>query len=79
MRLHVSTNTVKTQAHAVYRKLEVSSRSGAVARAVEIGLLDGRAPSACGSARELLAGSGGVARVCLYVCRPPTLLGRCIA
>ncbi len=40
LRLHVSTNTVKTQAHAVYRKLEVSSRSEAVARAGEIGLLD---------------------------------------
>jgi LuxR family maltose regulon positive regulatory protein len=39
-RLHVSTNTVKTQAHAVYRKLDVSSRSDAVARAAEIGLLD---------------------------------------
>jgi len=40
LRLHVSTNTVKTQAHAVYRKLGVSSRSEAVARAGEIGLLD---------------------------------------
>ena len=40
LRLHVSTNTVKTQAHAVYRKLEVSSRSDAVARACEIGLLE---------------------------------------
>jgi LuxR family maltose regulon positive regulatory protein len=39
-RLHVSTNTVKTQAHAVYRKLDVSSRSEAVTRAAEIGLLD---------------------------------------
>jgi LuxR family maltose regulon positive regulatory protein len=39
-RLHVSTNTVKTQAHAVYRKLEVSSRSEAVVRATGIGLLD---------------------------------------
>jgi LuxR family transcriptional regulator, maltose regulon positive regulatory protein len=39
-RLHVSTNTVKTQAHAVYRKLSVSSRSEAVARAADIGLLD---------------------------------------
>jgi LuxR family transcriptional regulator, maltose regulon positive regulatory protein len=39
-RLHVSTNTVKTQAHAVYRKLDVSSRSQAVSRAAEIGLLD---------------------------------------
>ncbi len=40
-RLHVSTNTVKTQAHAVYRKLDVRSRSDAVTRAAEIGLLDG--------------------------------------
>jgi LuxR family maltose regulon positive regulatory protein len=40
LRLHVSTNTVKTQAHAVYRKLEVSSRSDAVARAGKIGLLE---------------------------------------
>ncbi|HWX86547.1 MAG TPA: LuxR C-terminal-related transcriptional regulator [Solirubrobacteraceae bacterium] len=40
LRLHVSTNTVKTQAHAVYRKLGVSSRSDAVARAAAIGLLE---------------------------------------
>ncbi len=40
-RLHVSTNTVKTQAHAVYRKLDVCSRSDAVTRASDIGLLDG--------------------------------------
>jgi LuxR family transcriptional regulator, maltose regulon positive regulatory protein len=40
-RLHVSTNTVKTQAHAVYRKLRVSSRSAAVERAAAIGLVDG--------------------------------------
>jgi LuxR family maltose regulon positive regulatory protein len=40
VRLHVSTNTVKTQAHAVYRKLNVSSRSDAVARAADIGLLE---------------------------------------
>jgi LuxR family transcriptional regulator, maltose regulon positive regulatory protein len=40
LRLRVSTNTVKTQAHAVYRKLEVSSRSEAVARASSIGLLE---------------------------------------
>ncbi|HEY6762497.1 MAG TPA: LuxR C-terminal-related transcriptional regulator [Baekduia sp.] len=39
-RLHVSTNTVKTQAHAVYRKLDASSRSMAVARARTVGLLD---------------------------------------
>jgi LuxR family maltose regulon positive regulatory protein len=41
-RLHVSTNTVKTQALAVYRKLDVSSRSGAVSRARSIGLIDAR-------------------------------------
>jgi LuxR family maltose regulon positive regulatory protein len=40
-RLHVSANTVKTQAHAVYRKLDASSRSEAVARASLIGLIDG--------------------------------------
>jgi LuxR family maltose regulon positive regulatory protein len=39
-RLHVSTNTVKTQAHAIYRKLDVCSRSDAVIRASSIGLLD---------------------------------------
>jgi LuxR family transcriptional regulator, maltose regulon positive regulatory protein len=37
-RLHVSTNTVKTQAYSVYRKLGVSSRSGAVTRIHELGL-----------------------------------------
>jgi LuxR family maltose regulon positive regulatory protein len=39
-RLHVSTNTVKTQALSVYRKLNVSSRSGAVARGLAAGLID---------------------------------------
>jgi LuxR family maltose regulon positive regulatory protein len=39
-RLYVSANTVKTQAHAVYGKLDASSRSQAVARAAELGLLD---------------------------------------
>lgn len=37
--LGVSANTVKTQAHAVYRKLGAASRSEAVARATEAGLL----------------------------------------
>ncbi len=37
--LGVSANTVKTQAHAVYRKLGAASRSEAVARALEAGLL----------------------------------------
>jgi LuxR family maltose regulon positive regulatory protein len=40
-RLHVSANTVKTQAHAVYRKLDTSSRSGAVTRARDVGLIEG--------------------------------------
>ena len=39
-RLHVSQNTVKTQALAVYRKLDVNSRSDAVRRGQELGLLD---------------------------------------
>ena len=39
-RLHVSRNTVKTQAHAVYHKLDVSSRSEAVEHARRIGLVD---------------------------------------
>jgi LuxR family maltose regulon positive regulatory protein len=38
-RLYLSRNTVKTQAISIYRKLGVSSRSEAVQRAQEIGLL----------------------------------------
>jgi LuxR family transcriptional regulator, maltose regulon positive regulatory protein len=38
-RLYISHNTVKTQAISIYRKLEVSSRSQAVQRLQEIGLL----------------------------------------
>jgi LuxR family transcriptional regulator, maltose regulon positive regulatory protein len=40
-RLEISRNTVKTQAIAVYRKLDVTSRSEAVVRARELGLLSG--------------------------------------
>src|SRR3954447_17308684 len=40
--MRVSENTVKTQAHAIYRKLDASSRSGAVDRAQALGLLDVR-------------------------------------
>lgn len=47
-RLCVSANTVKTQAHAVYRKLDAASRSEAVAQAVALGLLD------CGDDRPAL-------------------------
>jgi LuxR family maltose regulon positive regulatory protein len=37
--LHVSRNTVKTQAISTYRKLGVSSRSEAISRAVELGYI----------------------------------------
>ena len=39
-RVHVTANTVKTQANAVYRKLDVSCRSDAVTRARQLGMLD---------------------------------------
>jgi len=39
-RLFISRNTVKTEAVAIYRKLGVSSRSEAIERAVEVGLLE---------------------------------------
>ena len=38
-RVHLSRNTVKSQAVSMYRKLDVSSRSDAVERATELGLL----------------------------------------
>jgi LuxR family maltose regulon positive regulatory protein len=47
-RLFVSRNTIKTQAISVYRKLGVSSRSEAIARASELGLV--------GPEEQLLAG-----------------------
>src|SRR5206468_2793848 len=39
-RLFVSRNTVKTQAISIYRKLDASSRSEAIERAIELGLVD---------------------------------------
>jgi LuxR family transcriptional regulator, maltose regulon positive regulatory protein len=39
--LFLSRNTIKTQANSIYRKLGVSTRSQAVARSRELGLLDG--------------------------------------
>jgi LuxR family transcriptional regulator, maltose regulon positive regulatory protein len=39
-RLHVSRNTVKTQAISVYRKLGVSNRSDAIEQATRLGLVD---------------------------------------
>ena len=43
-RLHVSRNTVKTQAISVYRKLGVSNRSDAIERAGSLGLVDAAPP-----------------------------------
>jgi LuxR family transcriptional regulator, maltose regulon positive regulatory protein len=45
-RLFVSRNTIKTQAISVYRKLGVSSRSDAMTRASELGLVEGSAGGA---------------------------------
>ena len=61
-RLFVSRNTIKTQAISVYRKLGVSSRSDAINRAAELGLVEGSAGSAeqlgrRRSARPLLSGA----------------------
>jgi LuxR family maltose regulon positive regulatory protein len=39
--LHLSPHTVKTQAISVYRKLGVTSRGGAIERAIALGLLEG--------------------------------------
>lgn len=39
--LHISANTVKTHVRNIYRKLDASSREGAVGRARELGLLTG--------------------------------------
>ena len=46
-RLFLSRNTVKTQAISIYRKLDATSRSEAIERAVELGLVDS-APAAHG-------------------------------
>jgi LuxR family transcriptional regulator, maltose regulon positive regulatory protein len=39
-RLYLSQNTVKTEANSIYRKLGASSRSAAIERAVQVGLLE---------------------------------------
>ena len=44
-RLYVSRNTVKTQAIAVYRKFGVTSRSAAIARAIDLGFIDDSSPA----------------------------------
>jgi LuxR family maltose regulon positive regulatory protein len=40
-KLHVSANTVRSQVQAIYRKLEVTTRSEAIAKARQTGLLPG--------------------------------------
>jgi len=39
--LFLSPNTIKSQAYSLYRKLEVTTRSQAVTRARELGLVEG--------------------------------------
>jgi LuxR family transcriptional regulator, maltose regulon positive regulatory protein len=57
-RLFVSRNTIKTQAISVYRKLGVSSRSDAISRALELGLInEGASPTAAVAARDAQAAS----------------------
>lgn len=51
-RLYVSRNTVKTQAISVYRKLGVSSRSDAIERAMELGLVEAAGASPAPIARS---------------------------
>ena len=59
-RIHVSPNTVKTQAQAVYRKLDASSRAEAVVRARDAGLLgeDPVTGRLVASTRQLFPGKG---------------------
>jgi LuxR family transcriptional regulator, maltose regulon positive regulatory protein len=38
--LFVSRNTIKSQANSIYRKLDASTRSQAIARSRELGLLE---------------------------------------
>ena len=45
-RLFVSRNTIKTQAISVYRKLGVSTRSAAITRAEQLGLIEAGAAGA---------------------------------
>jgi LuxR family transcriptional regulator, maltose regulon positive regulatory protein len=39
--LFLSRNTIKSQAYSIYRKLGATTRSQAIARARELGLLEG--------------------------------------
>jgi LuxR family maltose regulon positive regulatory protein len=50
--LYVSRNTIKTQAISAYRKLGVSSRSAAIQRACELGLVEDAAATQTGFTRQ---------------------------
>ena len=50
--LYISRNTVKTQAIAVYRKFGVTSRSAAIARAIDLGLIDDNTHATGGAFRS---------------------------
>jgi LuxR family maltose regulon positive regulatory protein len=52
--LHVSVNTVRSQVQAIYRKLQASTRTEAVARARELGLLPGVAGPRPGAIAPLI-------------------------
>jgi len=51
-RLYISRNTVKSEAVSAYRKLGVSSRSEAVERAAELGLIEATAATGVGDLRR---------------------------
>ena len=58
-RLHLSRNTIKTQAIAVYRKLGVSTRGEAIEEAVRLGLVDDTWLTAKGPSTDDLSPTGG--------------------
>src|SRR5262249_17652127 len=68
-RLFVSRNTIKTQAISVYRKLGVSSRSEAIARAAELGLVGAEEPAA--AVRPLDAANAAALAQPLYFLSSP--------
>ena len=68
--LFVSRNTIKSQAIAIYRKLHVTSRQDAVARARELGLLDDNAASpSLSSGRSSLGGDDRTDARAVQSCR----------
>ena len=63
-RLFISRNTVKTEAVSIYRKLSASSRSQAIERAVEVGLLESSIyPPRPNLTQEGMSGSAAAGRM----------------